>query len=135
MPLPGGFLGCTAVVQVVAAVSVEGPVRQRLWRQSRLGLRIGGRFSAGPVWLGKDYQLQRQAWLGLGLSPANLEPWCSSSWPRLVPSRRPHGRLPPAGLLVIAFPGGSGTASLHHQAHRLQGLSSLPIELIDLAIA
>jgi hypothetical protein len=41
----------------------------------------------------------------------------------------------PAGLLVIAFPGGSGTASLLHQAHRLQGLSSLPIELIDLAIA
>jgi len=126
MPLPGGFLGCTAVVLVVAAVSVEGPGRQRLWRQSRLGLRIGGRFAAGPVWLGKDYQLQR---------PANLQPWCSSSWPRLVPSRRPHGRLPPAGLLVIAFPGGSGTASLLHQAHRLQGLSSLPIELIDLAIA
>jgi len=41
----------------------------------------------------------------------------------------------PAGLLVIAFPGGSGTASLLHQAHRLQGLSSLPIELIDLVIA
>jgi hypothetical protein len=40
---------------------------------------------------------------------------------------------PPAGLLVIAFPGGSGTASLLHQAHCLQGRSSLPIELIDLA--
>jgi hypothetical protein len=37
--------------------------------------------------------------------------------------------------LVIAFPGGSGTASLLDKAHRLQGLSSLPIELIDLAIA
>ena len=88
-----------------------------------------------PVWLGKGYQLQRQAWLGLGLSPANLEPWCLSNWLRLVPSRRPHGRLPPAGLLVMTFPGGSGTASLLPKAHRLQGLSSLPIELIDLAIA
>jgi hypothetical protein len=37
--------------------------------------------------------------------------------------------------LVIAFPGGSGTASLFHKAHRLQGLSSLPIEQIDLVIA
>jgi hypothetical protein len=34
---------------------------------------------------------------------------------------------------VIAFPGGSGTASLLNQAHRLQERSSLPIELIDLA--
>jgi hypothetical protein len=42
---------------------------------------------------------------------------------------------PPAGLLVIAFPGGAGTASLLHQAHRLQERSSLPIELIDLAAA
>jgi hypothetical protein len=40
-----------------------------------------------------------------------------------------------AGLLVIAFPGGPGTASLLHQAHRLQGLSPLPIELIDLGAA
>jgi hypothetical protein len=40
-----------------------------------------------------------------------------------------------AGLLVIAFPGGPGTASLLHQAHRLQGRSPLPIELIDLAAA
>jgi hypothetical protein len=38
-------------------------------------------------------------------------------------------------LLVIAFPGGSGTASLLHQAHRLQRRSPLPIELIDLAAA
>jgi hypothetical protein len=52
----------------------------------------------------------------------------------LWPWRLAQGQ-PPAGLLVIAFPGGSGTASLLHQAHRLQGLSSLPIELIDLAIA
>ena len=42
---------------------------------------------------------------------------------------------PSAGLLVIAFPGGPGTASLLHQAHRLQGRSPLPIELIDLATA
>ncbi|MEI6110574.1 MAG: hypothetical protein WCP63_02710 [Cyanobium sp. ELA712] len=49
----------------------------------------------------------------------------------MPPSIRPV----PAALLVIAFPGGSGTASLLHTAHRLQGLSFLPIELIDLAIA
>jgi hypothetical protein len=47
----------------------------------------------------------------------------------------PSPGQPSAGLLVIAFPGGAGTASLLHQAHRLQGRSSLPIELIDLAVA
>jgi len=94
MPLPGGLLGCTAVVQVAPAVCVEPPP--------------GRRWPAGAV----------------------LSPW----W---CPRRRCRHRSgqPPAGLLVIAFPGGSGTASLLHQAHRLQGLSSLPIELIDLAIA
>ena len=42
-------------------------------------------------------------------------------------------RVTPTGVLVIAFPGRSGTASLLQQARRLQGHTPLPIEVIDLA--
>lgn len=44
-----------------------------------------------------------------------------------------HTRTAPTGVLVIAFPGSSGTASLLQQARRLQGHTPLPIEVIDLA--
>ena len=44
-------------------------------------------------------------------------------------------RVTPTGVLVLAFPGRQGTASLLQQARRLQGLSSLPIEVLDLAAA
>jgi hypothetical protein len=44
-------------------------------------------------------------------------------------------RITPTGVLVVAFPGRKGTASLLQQARRLQGLSSLPIEVLDLAAA
>ncbi|MEB3353806.1 MAG: SLOG family protein [Cyanobacteriota bacterium] len=43
-----------------------------------------------------------------------------------------HGRTAPTGVLVIAFPGRAGTASLLQQARRLQGHTPLPIEVIDL---
>jgi hypothetical protein len=32
----------------------------------------------------------------------------------------------------VAFPGRSGTASLLQQAHRLQGRTPLPMEILDL---
>jgi hypothetical protein len=38
-----------------------------------------------------------------------------------------------AGLLVIAFPGSRGTASLVDQARRLSRHSAIPIEVIDIA--
>ena len=41
-------------------------------------------------------------------------------------------RVTPTGVLVIAFPGRSGTASLLQQARRLQGHTPLPVEVIDL---
>jgi hypothetical protein len=41
-------------------------------------------------------------------------------------------RVTPTGVLVIAFPGRSGTASLLAQARRLQGRTPLPVEVIDL---
>ena len=44
-------------------------------------------------------------------------------------------RVTPTGVLVVAFPGRQGTASLLQQARRLQGLSALPIEVLDLADA
>ena len=45
-------------------------------------------------------------------------------------------RVTPTGVLVVAFPGRQGTASLLlQQARRLQGLSALPIEVLDLAAA
>ena len=37
-----------------------------------------------------------------------------------------------AGLLVIAFPGSRGTASLLDQAHRLSRRSVIPIEVIQI---
>ena len=40
-----------------------------------------------------------------------------------------------AGLLVIAFPGSRGTASLVDQARRLSRRSSIPIEVIEIAAA
>jgi hypothetical protein len=43
-----------------------------------------------------------------------------------------HGRTAPTGVLVVAFPGRSGTASLLQQAHRLQGRTPLPMEILDL---
>jgi hypothetical protein len=42
-------------------------------------------------------------------------------------------RVTPTGVLVIAFPGRSATASLLAQARRLQGRTPLPVEVIDLA--
>ena len=44
-----------------------------------------------------------------------------------------YGRISATGVLVIAFPGRSGTASLLQQARRLQGRTPLPVEVIDLA--
>ncbi len=44
-------------------------------------------------------------------------------------STQPAGA--PAGVVVIAFPGHRGTASLLEQARRLQARSPLPIELIQ----
>jgi hypothetical protein len=38
----------------------------------------------------------------------------------------------PTGVLVIAFPGGAGTASLLEQARRWQARTPLPIEILDL---
>ncbi len=43
-----------------------------------------------------------------------------------------HSRTAPTGVLVIAFPGRSGTASLLDQAHRLQRRHPLPIEILNL---
>ena len=40
-----------------------------------------------------------------------------------------------AGLLVIAFPGSRGTASLMDQARRLSRRSAIPIEVIEIAAA
>jgi hypothetical protein len=40
-----------------------------------------------------------------------------------------------AGLLVIAFPGSRGTASLVDQAHRLGRRSAIPIEVLEIAAA
>ena len=40
-----------------------------------------------------------------------------------------------AGLLVIAFPGSRGTASLVDQARRLSRRSSIPIEVLEIAAA
>ena len=40
-----------------------------------------------------------------------------------------------AGLLVIAFPGSRGTASLVDQARRLSRRSAIPIELLEIAPA
>ena len=40
-----------------------------------------------------------------------------------------------AGLLVIAFPGSRGTASLVDQAKRLSRRSAIPIEVIEIAAA
>jgi len=40
-----------------------------------------------------------------------------------------------AGLLVIAFPGSRGTASLVDQARRLGSRSAIPIEVIEIAAA
>jgi hypothetical protein len=37
-----------------------------------------------------------------------------------------------AGLLVIAFPGSRGTASLLDQAHRLSRRSAIPIEVLQI---
>jgi hypothetical protein len=44
-----------------------------------------------------------------------------------------YGRISATGVLVIAFPGRKGTASLLDQARRLQGRTPLPIEILDLA--
>ena len=44
-----------------------------------------------------------------------------------------HGRITPTGVLVVAFPGRLGTASLLQQARRLQGRVHLPVEVLDLA--
>jgi hypothetical protein len=41
-------------------------------------------------------------------------------------------RTCPTAVLVIAFPGRKGTASLLDQARRLQGRTALPIEILDL---
>ena len=41
-------------------------------------------------------------------------------------------RTCPTGVLVIAFPGHKGTASLLDQARRLQGRTPLPLEILDL---
>ena len=46
-----------------------------------------------------------------------------------------RGRFSPTGVLVVAFPGRQGTASLLHEARRLQGRIPLPIEVLDLAAA
>ncbi len=43
-----------------------------------------------------------------------------------------HSRTAPTGVLVIALPGRSGTASLLQQAHRLQGRTPLPLEILNL---
>jgi len=43
-----------------------------------------------------------------------------------------YGRISATGVLVIAFPGRNGTASLLDQARRLQGRTPLPIEILDL---
>jgi hypothetical protein len=43
-----------------------------------------------------------------------------------------YGRISATGVLVIAFPGRKGTASLLDQARRLQGRTPLPVEVIDL---
>ena len=45
-----------------------------------------------------------------------------------------HSRTAPTGVLVIAFPGHAGTASLLQQAHRLRGRTPLPMEILDLAL-
>jgi hypothetical protein len=41
-------------------------------------------------------------------------------------------RVTPTGVLVVAFPGRSGTSSLLTQARRLQGRTPLPVDVIDL---
>ena len=56
--------------------------RRRLWD------RGGGRWVAEASRCGR---VLLDAWLGLGLSPANLDPWRTSSRPRLMPSSRPPG--------------------------------------------
>ena len=65
--------------------------------RGRLGPGVGGRWVAGVPRCGR---VLLDAWLGPSLSPVNLEPCCSSRWPRLMPSRRPDGRrFYPAPLL------------------------------------
>ena len=46
-----------------------------------------------------------------------------------------YGRITPTGVLVVAFPGRLGTASLLQQARRLQGRLPLPVEVLDLGEA
>ncbi|WP_411875336.1 SLOG family protein [Vulcanococcus limneticus] len=87
--------------------------------------------------LGWPVEILRPQWslYGRGAGPVRnrqmLQRACQLAAAGPSPGQPPAG----LGLLVIAFPGGAGTASLLHQAHRLQGHSPLPIELIDLAVA
>ena len=51
---------------------------------------------------------------------------------RAIEAASAHTRTTPTAVLVIAFPGHSGTASLLAQAHRWQGRTPLPLEILDL---
>lgn len=48
---------------------------------------------------------------------------------RALQEARAHSLMAPTGVLVIAFPGQRGTASLVEQAQKLQGSASVPVAL------
>jgi len=61
---------------------------------------------------------------------------CPAAWQQHGRSLDLASALPlDAGLLVIAFPGSRGTASLVEQARCLSRRSAIPIEVIDIAAA
>jgi hypothetical protein len=79
--------------------------------------------------LGWAVEVLRPDWgrYGLGAGPVRNGQLLRSACE--VASTVPSGA--PAGVVVIAFPGHRGTASLMEQARRLQARCPLPIELIQ----
>ncbi len=133
-------------------VIVAGGGRDLVWPHQRFAAELLARSSGRPVHLllhggarGADQSIARAAqqlgWSSL-VMPAQWQQHGRAAGPirnrqlleQAIARALAHGTPGlPVSVLVVAFPGGSGTASLVHQARRLASRSPVPIAVAEVS--
>ena len=148
LPLPGLLPPPALAHRSVVIVAAGG--RDLLWPQELIASALLQRSGGRPVHLllhggarGADQAIaaaaHRLGWAAQAI-PAQWARYGIAAGPvrngqmlrRASEEATAYGRISATGVLVIAFPGRKGTASLLDQARRLQGRTPLPIEILDL---
>jgi hypothetical protein len=79
--------------------------------------------------LGWAVEILRPDWLRFGRAAGPVRN--GQMLRRALGEAMAHGHVAPTGVLVIAFPGQRGTASLVEQAQKLRGSAPVPVALVQ----